>query len=151
MALPCILGEIILGTHYVHGKNSHDFGLHFTIAPEIPDCYDEFGPLRLLTALEAREGFIMATIKDCRDGHNNKFDLLAGSFLQEKGLPFSQVLSADSIRQVFQDEDALFGQDDIFSTEIVLWAFLAQTLREIRFDANELGHHEAFTVITTPA
>ena len=72
----------------------------------------------------------MSTIKDCRDSHNNKFDVLADSFLQEKSLPFSQVLNADFIRQVFQDEDALFGQDDIFSTEIVLWAFLAQTLRD---------------------
>ena len=26
--------------------------------------------------------------------------------------------------------DALFGQNDIFSTEIVLWPFLAQTLRD---------------------
>jgi len=45
-------------------------------------------------------------------------------------LPFSQVLTADFIKQVFQDEDELFGQNDIFSTEIVLWAFLAQTLRD---------------------
>jgi hypothetical protein len=61
---------------------------------------------------------------------NDNFDILADSFLQEKGLPFSQVLDADFIRQVFEDEDAFFAQDDIFSTEIVLWAFLAQTLRD---------------------
>jgi hypothetical protein len=59
-----------------------------------------------------------------------KFDMLAQSFLQEKGLPFSQILDAGSIHQVFQDEEALFGQDDIYSTEIVLWAFLAQVLRD---------------------
>jgi len=72
----------------------------------------------------------MSSITDCRDGHNNEFNVLANSFLQENGLPFSQVLNADFIRQVFQDEDAFFGWDDIFSTEIVLWAFLAQTLRD---------------------
>ena len=72
----------------------------------------------------------MSSITDCRDGHNNEFNVLANSFLQENGLPFSQVLNADFIRQVFQDEDAFFGRDDIYSTEIVLWAFLAQTLRD---------------------
>ena len=72
----------------------------------------------------------MSTIKGCPVGRNTKFDMLAQSFLQEKGLPFSQILDADSIHQVFQDEEALFGQDDIYSTEIVLWAFLAQALRD---------------------
>jgi hypothetical protein len=56
--------------------------------------------------------------------------VLAGTFLQEQGLPFSQILSAEFICNAFQDEEALFGQDDIFSPEIVLWAFLAQTLRD---------------------
>ncbi len=72
----------------------------------------------------------MFTLKNQQVNCNDKFDVLAGSFLQENGLPFSGVLDAEFIRQVFQDENALFGQDDIFSTEIVLWAFLAQTLRD---------------------
>ena len=59
-----------------------------------------------------------------------QFFLLGEEKGKEKGLPFSQVLDADFIRQVFEDEDAFFAQDDIFSTEIVLWAFLAQTLRD---------------------
>ncbi len=72
----------------------------------------------------------MPILKDHQTNHNNKFDVLANSFMQEQGLPFSQVLGADHIRQVFQDEDSLFGENDVFSTEIVLWAFLAQTLRD---------------------
>lgn len=72
----------------------------------------------------------MSTLRNQQVNCNDKFDVLADSFLQEKGLSFFQVLDADSIRQAFQDENALFGQDDIFSTEIVLWAFLAQTLRD---------------------
>ncbi len=72
----------------------------------------------------------MPTIQTPQVSCNDKFDVIAGSFLQEKGLPFSAVLDADFIRQIFQDENGLFGQDDIFSTEIVLWAFLAQTLRD---------------------
>jgi len=60
----------------------------------------------------------------------NGFDVIGNCFLQEAGLPFSSVLDAESIRRAFCEEDALFGQADIFSTEIVLWAFLAQTLRD---------------------
>jgi len=55
---------------------------------------------------------------------------LAASFLQDPGLPFARVLDAEAIQRVFQEEDGLFGQEDIFSTQLVLWAFLAQTLRD---------------------
>ena len=60
----------------------------------------------------------------------NTFGVIADSFLHDPGLPFASVLDAEAIRRVFREEEALFGQDDIFSTEIVLWAFLAQTLRD---------------------
>jgi putative transposase len=60
----------------------------------------------------------------------NNFSVIADSLLQEPGLPFASVLEADSIEQVFREEDALFGQADVFSTQLVLWAFLAQTLRD---------------------
>ena len=79
---------------------------------------------------KAREGFLMATVAPHRTGHKNNFDVVAEPFLQGDGLPFSDVLSAESIQRVFREEEALFGQDDIFSTAIVLWAFLAQTLRD---------------------
>jgi len=78
---------------------------------------------------EAREGFIMATIAIHHTGHKNGFDAVAEPFLQGEGLPFTDVLDAESIQRVFSEEDALFGQENIFSTQIVLWAFLAQTLR----------------------
>jgi len=60
----------------------------------------------------------------------NVFALIADPFLHNPGLPFASVLDAASIQRVFREEEAFFGQDDIFSTEIVLWAFLAQTLRD---------------------
>jgi hypothetical protein len=60
----------------------------------------------------------------------NDFSLIAESFLNEPGLPFARVLDGESIERVFREEDALFGQDDIYSTQTVLWAFLAQTLRD---------------------
>ena len=72
----------------------------------------------------------MATVAARRTGHKNRFSAVAEPFLQGQGLPFSEVLDAASIQRVFIEEEALFGQQDIFSTDIVLWAFLAQTLRD---------------------
>ncbi len=48
----------------------------------------------------------MPTIQTPQVSCNDKFDVIAGSFLQEKGLPFSAVLDANFIRQIFQDENA---------------------------------------------
>ena len=59
----------------------------------------------------------------------NRFHVVAEPFLQEPGLPFAQVLTTEAIEQAFTRNGALFAQDDVFSTQIVLWAFLAQVLR----------------------
>ena len=67
----------------------------------------------------------MVTVATHRKGHKNEFDAVAEPFVQGEGLPFAEVLDAESIQRVFSEEEALFGQDDIFSTDIVLWAFLA--------------------------
>ncbi len=72
----------------------------------------------------------MSTVAARGTSHKNGFDAVAEPFLQEEGLPFAEVLDAASIQRIFREADALFGQDDIFSTEIVLWAFLAQALRD---------------------
>jgi putative transposase len=61
---------------------------------------------------------------------NRSFQTVVEPFLQEAGLPFAQVLSAQDIEEDFGDHDGLFGQDDIYATQIVLWAFLAQVLRD---------------------
>lgn len=58
------------------------------------------------------------------------FSILADSFLHEPGLPFASVLDGQTIQRIFQEEQGLFGQEDLFSTQMVLWAFLAQTLRD---------------------
>ena len=72
----------------------------------------------------------MVTVAARETSHKNNFCAVAEPFLQTEGLPFAEVLDAESIQRVFREENALFGQDDIFSTDIVLWAFLAQTLRD---------------------
>jgi hypothetical protein len=50
--------------------------------------------------------------------------------MQDDGLPFASVLSGEAIEQAFIEHDALFAQEEIFSTQVVLWAFLAQVLRD---------------------
>jgi len=71
----------------------------------------------------------MHSIEPNRNQRKNRFDIVAEPFLQQPGLPFAQVLTAEAIGQAFTEKDVLFGQADIFSTQIVLWAFLAQVLR----------------------
>ena len=61
---------------------------------------------------------------------SNRFDLVVQPFLRDPGLPFAQVLSARDIERAFAEQGALFGQEDIYSTQLVLWAFLAQVLRD---------------------
>ncbi|MCK5804524.1 MAG: IS4 family transposase [Lentisphaeria bacterium] len=72
----------------------------------------------------------MVTIPAHGTSRQNPFSTVANPFLQNEGLPFADTLDAESIQRVFRDEDALFGEDDLFSTPIVLWAFLAQVLRD---------------------
>jgi len=72
----------------------------------------------------------MTTLSTQRTGGKNEFSVIADPFLHDPGLPFASVLDAASIQRVFREEEALFGQADIFSTEVVLWAFLAQMLRD---------------------
>jgi putative transposase len=72
----------------------------------------------------------MATIAARGTSCQNTFRAVAEPFIQQKGLPFAHVLDAASIQRVFRETDGLFGENDIFSTDIVLWAFLAQSLRD---------------------
>jgi len=72
----------------------------------------------------------MVRIAAQKKGFKNPFDCIATPFLQNTGLPFASVLDADTIQKAFQEQDGLFAEDDLYSTHIVLWAFLAQTLRD---------------------
>jgi putative transposase len=71
----------------------------------------------------------MNIINADRGNPKNRFDSVSQPFLQQPGLPFAHVLRAEAVEQAFAREDAMFAQDDIFSTQTVLWAFLAQVLR----------------------
>ena len=60
--------------------------------------------------------------------NRNRFAAVVDPFLQQPALPFAGVLTAESIERAFAESNSLFGERDIFSTPIVLWAFLAQVL-----------------------
>ena len=72
----------------------------------------------------------MTTVAPQRLAGNTNFRDVLAPFLQQAGLPFADVLSPDAVEQAFSDRDALFATDAIFSTPVVLWAFLAQALRD---------------------
>jgi len=72
----------------------------------------------------------MPTLSTDPASHHAGFAVVAHAFAGPAGLPFSTVLTAQEIAAVFAEHHALFAAGDIYSAPLVLWAFLAQTLRE---------------------
>ena len=62
--------------------------------------------------------------------HDQSFSVVRQGFLQAEGLPFSEVLSEQQVQQAFEEEDALFGQEEdaVYTPALTLWAFLSQVL-----------------------
>ena len=58
------------------------------------------------------------------------FAPVAHAFLAGRGLPFAEVLGVEELQDAFAKRDGLFAVDRSYSTALVLWAFLAQTLRD---------------------
>jgi putative transposase len=63
---------------------------------------------------------------------NTDFQLVANSFITNKGLPLANVLPASEIENIFRRHDALFGNtyNCVYNTSLVLWAFLSQVLAD---------------------
>ena len=72
----------------------------------------------------------MTTVAPHPAAGNAGFQDVLAPFLQQPGLPFAEVLNAEAVEQAFARRDGLFATDAVFSTPIVLWAFLAQVLRD---------------------
>ena len=72
----------------------------------------------------------MTTVASMPASANAGFHDVTEPFLHQPGLPFADVLPAEAIEQAFAERDNLFATDAVFSTSIVLWAFLAQVLRD---------------------
>lgn len=63
-------------------------------------------------------------------GISSGFRRVVDVFLAGSGLPFSQLLSAERIARICVEHGCLFGRHGIYSTPVVLWAFLSQVLRD---------------------
>ena len=63
-------------------------------------------------------------------GISSGFRRVVDVFLAGEGLPFSQILSAERIERICGPQGCLFGQNRIYSTPVVLWAWLSQVLRD---------------------
>jgi putative transposase len=87
-------------------------------------------PSLALARNESQGGFIMRSVPSTPKGGNRGFQRIVDAFLARDGLPFASVLSGERIRRVFAEHDNLFGMNMIYSTTVVLWAFLAQALRD---------------------
>jgi putative transposase len=63
----------------------------------------------------------------------DRFSIVATSFLQHDGLPFSDLLPEEQIERAFEEANASFAQDEkdpVYTPAITLWAFLSQVLFE---------------------
>ena len=69
-------------------------------------------------------------IPENADSRSTSFRRISDAFLSQDGLPFSEVLTAEKIQNVFSRNDELFGMNGVYSTVIVLWAFLSQVLKD---------------------
>jgi len=72
----------------------------------------------------------MANITSSVPCFSQPFQNIGRPFLNQPGLPFSQILSAERIARVFAKHGNLFAVGRIYSTAVTLWAFLSQVLRD---------------------
>jgi len=69
-------------------------------------------------------------IPEFRNRSTSGFQKLVDGFFKQEGLPFSEVITASKIEEVFVKHHSLFGVGMIYSTATVLWAFLGQVLQD---------------------
>ena len=69
-------------------------------------------------------------VSDSDESGKPEFQKIVDEFLLQPGLPFATVVTAEEIERIFRKHGGLFGENGIFSTPIVLWAFLGQVLRD---------------------
>lgn len=72
----------------------------------------------------------MNFVTDSGAGRRSDFQQVVSAFLWQPGLPFASVLSAERIERIFARHGNLFGEGRIYSTAIMVWAFLSQILQD---------------------
>src|SRR5438045_9713435 len=90
------------------------------------------------------------------DRDSSDFQRIVDPSLLQPGLPFAEVLSAERIQRIFAQHGNLFGEDRIYSTARMVWAFLGQVLRSrgsSRINSNLAGlfPHMTRATIAVPA
>ena len=71
-----------------------------------------------------------AIVPEIPERRGGSFQQIASAFLGDAGLPFAHVLTADRICRVFAKHSGLFGFSGVYSTAMILWAFLNQVLQD---------------------
>jgi hypothetical protein len=63
---------------------------------------------------------------------NHDFSMWDSISFSDPSLPFGDVLSADQVRELFADNDALFGsgENNVWNTGLTLWSFIGQVLAD---------------------
>ena len=69
-------------------------------------------------------------LSDSDESGKPEFQKIVDEFLLQPGLPFATVVTAEKSNRVFAKHGGLFGGNGIYSSAIVLWAFLGQVLRD---------------------
>lgn len=69
-------------------------------------------------------------IPNSASGGSSSFRKVMAAFLTGAALPFARVLSAERVERVFAKHNGLFGQQGIYSTDMMVWSFLGQVLRD---------------------
>ena len=72
----------------------------------------------------------MASLPHSHSTGSTTLQHLVSAFLSQPGLPFANVLSAEQIQRIFSQHHCDFAPDRIYSTAVVLWAFLQQVLSD---------------------
>jgi putative transposase len=72
----------------------------------------------------------MGSLSNLPGKGRSSFRQVVDAFLSQPGLPFATVLSTERVERIFTKHGNLFGQNGIYSTAVVLWAFLGQVLRD---------------------
>jgi hypothetical protein len=93
----------------------------------------------------------MTTIRAFPQTTNSDFASIARSFVVGQGLPFARVLPPAEIEAIFRRHDALFGNtyNAVYTTAIVLWAFLSQVLADgkLRSCSAAVGRVREFLIL----
>ena len=79
----------------------------------------------------------MSSLPSFPHRRSSGFQQVVAAFLSQPGLPFAGVLSAERIERIFSEHGNQFGTGGIYSTAVVVWAFLGQVLSDGKHAACE--------------